>query len=81
MARCDACGNEYDKPIQVVTRDRKGIFDSFECAIQTLAPVCTTCGIRIIGHGMETGGIFYCCASCALKAGVTGMRDRPLAER
>lgn len=70
MARCDGCGNEYDNPIEVVTGDRKGFFDSFECAIQVLAPRCASCGVSIIGHGMEQGGIFYCCASCALKGGV-----------
>lgn len=76
MARCDACGNEYDKPIHIVIGERKGIFDSFECAIEAFAPTCATCGIRIIGHGMEQKGIYYCCASCALKAGVGTMRDR-----
>jgi hypothetical protein len=28
-------------------------FDSFECAIQALAPTCPHCGNRIIGHGVE----------------------------
>jgi hypothetical protein len=76
MARCDTCGNDYDKPIEVVNGDRRGVYDSFECAIQALAPSCATCGIRIIGHGMEQDGIFYCCASCAARAGVHSMKDR-----
>ena len=28
-------------------------FDSFECAIQKLAPTCAHCGCRILGHGIE----------------------------
>jgi hypothetical protein len=33
--------------------DRTMIFDSFECAIHMLAPVCPHCGCRVIGHGVE----------------------------
>jgi hypothetical protein len=76
MGRCDVCGNDYDKSFQVLYGDQKRTFDSFECAIHALAPTCETCGIRIVGHGMEQDGSFYCCASCAAKSGVTSMRDR-----
>ena len=76
MGRCEVCGNDYDKSFQVLSGDQKRTFDSFECAIHALAPTCDTCGIRIVGHGMEQGGTFYCCASCAAKSGVTMMRDR-----
>jgi hypothetical protein len=31
------------------------IFDSFECSIQELAPVCPHCDCRIIGHGVQHG--------------------------
>jgi hypothetical protein len=41
------------------------MFDSFECAIHALAPVCAACGIRILGHGLEKAGAFYCCNHCA----------------
>jgi hypothetical protein len=37
---------------------------------------CKTCGIRIMGHGLEKEGIFFCCEHCAERAGVTGLRDR-----
>jgi hypothetical protein len=52
------------------------VFDSFECAIHALAPGCEHCGCRVIGHGVEANGKFYCCASCALASGVEGARDR-----
>lgn len=76
MARCDVCGNDYDKTFQVVTADGTHTFDCFECAIHRLAPSCGHCGVRVVGHGVEAGGVVYCCASCALAAGVTGVRDR-----
>jgi hypothetical protein len=76
MPKCDTCGNEYDKAFQVVMNGRTNTFDSFECAIHKLAPTCKHCGCRIIGHGLEANGTFYCCDHCAEKAGVKGLRDR-----
>lgn len=76
MARCDACGNEYDKTFELTIAGRHWVFDSFECAIHTLAPVCAHCGCRVIGHGVETDSQIYCCAHCAARAGEHGLRDR-----
>ncbi len=76
MARCEVCGNEYDKAIQVTQDGEAHIFDSFECAIHAMAPTCAHCGCRVIGHGIEADGAIYCCAQCATSAGVTGARDR-----
>jgi hypothetical protein len=76
MGKCEQCGNDYDKTFDVNLGGQLHTFDSFECAIQRLAPVCGHCGCRIIGHGMETDGKFYCCAHCASKAGEKSMRDR-----
>ena len=77
MPRCETCGNEYDKAFQVtLPGDRARTFDSFECAIEALAPRCTHCNCRIIGHGVEADGRMFCCAHCAEKSGVRTMRDR-----
>ena len=76
MARCDHCGNDYDKSFTVTLGNRSKTFDSFECAIHVMAPRCAHCKCAIIGHGMESDGAFYCCANCAEQAGVDGMRDR-----
>lgn len=76
MARCDMCGNDYDKAFTVTQQGVAHTFDSFECAIHMMAPECARCGCRIIGHGLEDAGAFYCCAHCAKMAGVEGMRDR-----
>jgi hypothetical protein len=59
---CEVCGNTYDK--------------SFECAIHALAPTCAHCACRIIGHGMEADGVFYCCAHCASQHGIHELEDR-----
>jgi hypothetical protein len=76
MALCEVCGNDYDKALQVIKDGETHIFDCFECAIHALAPVCAHCGCRIIGHGMEAAGTYYCCAHCASRAGVQGLDDR-----
>jgi hypothetical protein len=76
MAKCEVCGNEYDKSFEVRRGGETHVFDSFECAIHALAPTCDHCQCRIIGHGMEAGGRFYCCANCAKQSGVPDMKDR-----
>jgi hypothetical protein len=76
MPVCETCGNDYDKAFQVVMGDGAHTFDSFECAIQKLAPTCAHCGTRIIGHGLEQGGSFYCCSHCAGLEGAEALRDR-----
>ena len=40
MARCETCGNDYDKAFQVNINGATHTFDSFECAIHALAPIC-----------------------------------------
>jgi hypothetical protein len=76
MATCEVCGNDYDKPIEIVADGAPHLFDSFECAIHALAPRCAHCGCTILGHGVEAHGTFFCCARCADGAGVSGLRDR-----
>ena len=76
MGHCEVCGNDYDKSFEVITAGNRHVFDSFECAIHLLAPVCDHCGCKIVGHGIEAGPQFFCCASCARKAGESGARDR-----
>ena len=76
MAKCDICGNDYDKSFTIQMAGREHTFDSFECAIHKLAPKCPRCECRVIGHGVETGGAIYCCAHCAKESGATGVDDR-----
>lgn len=76
MRPCDRCGNTYDKAFEISVGNRRHVFDSFECAINMLAPRCSSCGVQIIGHGHEASGAFYCSAHCARRAGVGEMQDR-----
>jgi hypothetical protein len=76
MATCETCGNQYDKAFTVTMNGESHTFDSFECAIQRLAPACEHCECRIIGHGVEANGRIYCCAHCAQHEGHTALRDR-----
>ena len=79
---CEVCGNAYDKAFMVTLADGQShTFDSFECAIHALAPECSHCGCRIVGHGMEAEGEFFCCAHCASHRGVQEMQDRSEGHR
>jgi hypothetical protein len=76
MDRCDVCGNEYERCLRVTQDGKTQTFDSFECAIHAMAPVCAHCGCRVIGHGIAAAGATtYCCANCARHAGVQGAVD------
>ena len=58
MPQCEVCGNVYDKAFEVVMGSKSHVFDSFECAIHALAPACSHCGCRIVGHGVEIRRFF-----------------------
>jgi hypothetical protein len=75
-ARCEVCGNDYDGAFQVTLRGKSHTFDSFECAIHALAPTCSHCSCKIVGHGMEKQGRMFCCAHCASSSGAREMQDR-----
>jgi len=73
---CEVCGNDYDKAFTVTMAGQSHTFDSFECAVHALAPECAHCGCKVVGHGVEQSGTVYCCANCAKRAGVPGLKDR-----
>lgn len=69
MAVCEVCKNDYWMSFEVrAAGGEVHVFDSFECAIHRMAPICEHCACRIIGHGVEVSGHFYCCAHCARSA-------------
>ncbi|REK12659.1 MAG: hypothetical protein DWQ37_11280 [Planctomycetota bacterium] len=76
MTKCEVCGNDYDKSFTIEMAGKRHTFDSFECAIHALAPECSGCGCRIIGHGVEHDEQIFCCAHCAEMAGSSGLKDR-----
>jgi len=69
MKTCDVCGNEYARCFEVTLAGQTYTFDSFECAVQRLAPTCEHCRCRILGHGVEDNGRMFCCAHCAKHSG------------
>ncbi|WP_019854423.1 hypothetical protein [Actinopolyspora mortivallis] len=70
MATCEVCGNDYWMTFEVhTTGGQVHVFDSLECAAHRLAPHCENCGCRVLGHGVEDSGRFFCCAHCARNAG------------
>jgi len=73
---CECCGNTYDKAFELKIGGTTHIFDSFQCAIQVLAPRCAHCKVAIIGHGVEARDQYFCCAHCARKEGVSDVQDR-----
>jgi len=75
--QCEVCGNDYDKAFTITVAGAMHTFDSFECAIQALAPICGHCCCKIVGHGVEHNGTIYCCAHCAKRQeGAIALRDR-----
>jgi hypothetical protein len=77
MPRCETCGNDYDKAFEVVRDGEAHTFDSFECAIERMAPRCEHCSVRIVGHGVESSdGAIFCSAHCAKALGRPSLRDR-----
>ena len=75
MARCENCGNEYARTFEVHWQSGIHVFDSFECAIHSLAPPCEHCGTPVVGHGVEVDDRIYCCAHCARRDGESEVRD------
>ena len=76
MSRCDSCGNDYARSFQVIAADgQRFTFDSLECAAYKLAPACSHCGCRILGHGVEVSALLYCSAHCAHASGDTETVD------
>lgn len=74
-APCEVCGNVYRRPMVIQLAGRTHVFDSFECAIHLLAPKCTHCGCRILGHGEEDGDRCFCCKHCR-----DAMEEKPAAR-
>lgn len=74
MEKCEQCGNESKYWFIVEVKGQRHLFDSFECAIFALAPACSHCGCRILGHGVIPNDAaihgypeemeIYCCAHC-----------------
>ena len=66
MERCDVCGNSDANAFRVIRADGSGgVFDCLQCAIERIAPRCSRCGYRILGHVVGCSGVIFCCEYCA----------------
>jgi hypothetical protein len=68
---CEVCGATYKQPLEITLGGKTHSFDCFECAIHALAPPCTHCKCRVIGHGVERDGMIYCSHHCSEAASTT----------
>ena len=60
MAVCEVCGNDDNQSFEVIAagaRPLRHTFDSFECAIHRMAPVCEHYACKVIGHGTEAANV------------------------
>lgn len=73
--QCENCGNIYQRTFEVIQHGISHEFDSFECAINKLAPRCGECGTIVLGHGLEKHSKIYCCANCAREDNVQDLKD------
>lgn len=76
MPRCESCGNTYDKTFEITVGGTTYVVDSFECAIQLIAPRCSHCRVPIISQGLEARGQYFCSAHCARQSGIRELADR-----
>ncbi len=65
LPRCELCGNECEKPLEVRREGVTHVYDCLECAVHSLAPVCGQCGCRIMRRPVEIEDRVFCSANCA----------------
>lgn len=64
-ARCVNCGLNIEKDYILFINGTEFTFDSFECAVNFVAPRCANCNTIIMGRGVHTGGEIYCSPTCS----------------
>ena len=63
--RCLNCGENIEKDYILFVNGPEYTFDSFECAINFMAPRCSNCSSVIMGQGVHKKGEVYCTEDCA----------------
>jgi hypothetical protein len=64
-SRCVNCGLDIEKDYILLINGTEYTFDSFECAINFVAPRCTNCNSIITGRGVHVGNEVYCSSTCS----------------
>ena len=65
MARCDVCGNEYDRTMAIEAWGRRHTFDCFECAIHYWPRYVITAGVGSSATGWRARTVGYSAARTA----------------
>lgn len=64
-SRCDNCGINIEKDYILYINGTEYTFDSFECAINFVAPRCSNCNSVVMGRGIKAAGEVFCSTSCS----------------
>lgn len=64
-ARCVNCGFNIEKDYILFINGTEFTFDSFECAVNFVAPRCANCNSIIMGRGIQQSGDMFCCSTCS----------------
>lgn len=64
-ATCVGCGLNIEKDYILFINGKEFTFDSFECAINFVAPRCAQCNCIIMGQGIEHADQYFCNSFCS----------------
>lgn len=64
-ARCVNCGFNIEKDYILFINGTEYTFDSFECAVNFVAPRCANCNSIIMGHGIKYSDEIFCSQICS----------------
>lgn len=67
IKECENCGQLHDKPFVIFKDGKEHTFDSFECAIDYIAPRCFHCGKQIIGREVHYEDEIFCSSKCSIE--------------
>jgi len=65
--RCMNCGLNIEKDYILYINGTEFTFDSFECAINFVAPRCSNCNTIIIGRGIKYSDEIFCGQNCSIE--------------
>lgn len=68
MSKCEQCGEQNENLFEVVKDGQSRKFDSFDCAIQSMAEKCSNCGCLITGKSHRHGDAGFCCQVCVTQS-------------
>ena len=64
-ARCVNCGLNIEKDYILFINGTEFTFDSFECAVNFVAPRCARCNAIIMGRGTHHTDEIFCSPLCS----------------